>query len=73
MKPFSNPAQSGKITPNGANTAEKLVPSNANAYLKPPKVTFSYKQEIITEKSINRDGETIYKRYSLGRFLGKVR
>lgn len=38
MKPFLNPAQSGKITPNIPNSSEKLVPSNANAYLKPPKV-----------------------------------
>jgi len=29
---------SGKITPNIVQQPEKLVPSNANAYLKPPKV-----------------------------------
>lgn len=38
MKPFSNPACSGKITPNIVAPSEKLAPSNANAYLKPPKV-----------------------------------
>jgi len=38
MKPFSNPACSGKITPNIVTPTEKLAPSNANAYLKPPKV-----------------------------------
>jgi len=38
MKPFSNPACSGKITPNNPPAPDKLVPSNANAYLKPPKV-----------------------------------
>lgn len=45
MKPYTNPASSGKITTNLPSSTDKNAQMSANAYLKPPKVKF-YKNRI---------------------------
>ncbi len=73
MRPFSNPGSTGQIAPNSQARPSTAGYQSSKAYLQPPKVSpLSRPQEYIQEKITGPDGETSYRKYKMGKFLGKV-